>query len=403
MKAVVFHDIGDIRLDNVPDPSIEQPTDAIIRTTSSAICGTDLHFVRGTVPGMVPGTILGHEAVGEVQEVGKDVRNLQPGDRVVVPSTICCGYCSYCRAGYTAQCDHANPNGPQAGTSFYGGPKTTGPVNGLQAELARIPLAHANLVKLPADVQDDQAILISDIVPTGYFGADMADIHPDATVAVFGCGPVGQFAIACAMLLNAGRVFAIDTEPSRLEMARQQGAEAIDFNKEDPVETLRELTGGIGVDRAIDAVGVDAYAPKHGPAKPSSKEKKQFQAEVDTIEKSADFLAGEWGPGDAPSQVFRWAVQGVAKAGTISIIGVYPPMLHSFPIGEAMNRNLTIRMGNTNHRKYIPELVRIVESGRMAPLSVLTKIEPLTDAISAYQHFKDHQPGWMKVKLLPDQ
>lgn len=403
MKAIVFHDVGDIRLDTVADPSIEQPTDAILEITSSAICGTDLHFVRGTMPGMKSGTILGHEAVGTVREVGKDVRNLLPGDRVVVPSTICCGYCSYCRAGYTAQCDHANPNGPLAGTSFYGGPATSGPVNGLQAELARIPLAHANLVKLPTDVRDDQAILVSDIVPTGYFGADMAEIHPNATVAVFGCGPVGQFSIASAMLMNAGRVFAIDREPSRLEMARQQGAETIDFNAENPVEALRRMTGGIGVDRAIDAVGVDAYAPEHGPGKPSSKEKQQFRSEVGTIEKAAGSLAESWEPGDAPSQALQWAVQGLAKAGTLSIIGVYPPMMHSFPTGEAMNKNLTIRMGNCNHRKYIPELVRMVESGRLDPLSVLTKVEPLTDAVTAYKTFQEHRPGWMKVKLMPDQ
>src|SRR5512135_1680561 len=198
MKAVVFHGVGDIRLDTVSDPKIKEPTDAIVRLTASAICGTDLHFVRGTVPGMESGTILGHEGVGVVEEVGKDVRNLSPGDRVVIPSTIACGTCSYCRAGYYSQCDDANPNGAQAGTAFFGGPKLIGPFQGLQAEYARVSFANIGPVKLPQEVNDDRAILLSDIFPTGYFGADLADIHPGASVAVFGCGPVGQFAIAGA-------------------------------------------------------------------------------------------------------------------------------------------------------------------------------------------------------------
>lgn len=263
MKAVVFHNIGDIRLEEVPDLQIQGETYAIVRITASAICGTDLHMVRGTMPGMKPGTILGHEAVGIVEAIGPDVRNFKVGDRVVIPSTIGCGSCSYCRAGYYAQCDNANPNGPQAGTAFFGGPEMTGPFNGLQAELARVPFANVNLVKLPADekvLDDDRAILLSDIFPTGYFGAELAEIKPGDTVAVFGCGPVGQFAIASAKLLGAGRILAIDTVPDRLDMARTQGAEVIDFNAEDPVETIRRLTGGIGVDRAIDAVGVDASA-----------------------------------------------------------------------------------------------------------------------------------------------
>src|SRR5947209_6574088 len=184
MKAVVFHGVGDIRLDDVPEPKIEQPTDAVVRITASAICGTDLHFVRGTVSGMKPGTILGHEAVGVVEEVGKDVRNFRRGDRVVVPSTIACGYCSYCRAGYYSQCDHANPQGREAGTAFFGGPEDSGPFHGLQAQYARVPFAHVGLVKLPDGVADEQAILLSDIFPTGFFGADLADVEPGRTVAV---------------------------------------------------------------------------------------------------------------------------------------------------------------------------------------------------------------------------
>src|SRR3954453_7716579 len=234
MKAVVFHGVGDIRLDKVSDPKLKESTDAIVRLTASAICGTDLHFVRGTVPGVESGTILGHEGVGVVEELGKDVRNFKVGDRVVISSTIACGYCSYCRAGYHAQCDNANPNGSLAGTAFYGGPKDTGPFQGLQAERARIPLAYVGMVKLPDEVTDDQVILISDIFPTGYFGADIAEIDPGDNVAVFGCGPVGLFAIRSAMHLGASRVIAIDTVPDRLAMARDLGGAAVAFNEEDP-------------------------------------------------------------------------------------------------------------------------------------------------------------------------
>src|SRR5438067_416593 len=217
MKAVVFHGLGDIRVDDVPEPTIEAPTDAVIRITTSAICGTDLHFVRGSFSGMEPGTILGHEGVGIVEQIGDHVRNFAPGDRVVVCSTIACGSCSYCRSGYFAQCDNANPHGKRAGTAFFGGPGPTGPWNGLQAEKARIPYAHTTLVKLPDAVTDDQAILTSDIFPTGWFGAEMAEIEDGHTVAVFGCGPVGQFAIASARLMGAGRILAVDHHPDRLE------------------------------------------------------------------------------------------------------------------------------------------------------------------------------------------
>ncbi|HET7313643.1 MAG TPA: alcohol dehydrogenase catalytic domain-containing protein [Salinisphaera sp.] len=265
MKAVVFHDVGDIRLDNVANPAIKSADDAIIRITESAICGTDLHMVRGTLAGMEAGTILGHEAVGIVEETGAQVRNLQRGDRVVVPSTIACGHCSYCRTGYHAQCDNANPNGKLAGTSFFGGPGATGAFDGLQAEYARIPYANAGLVKLPDEVDSEDALMVSDIVPTAYFGAEMAQVTPGKSVAVFGCGPVGLFAIVSAQLMGAGRVFAIDNRASRLRMARAQGAEVIDFDAEDPVDMVRQLTGGIGADCAIDAVGVDSETARSGP------------------------------------------------------------------------------------------------------------------------------------------
>jgi len=296
MKAVVFHEVGDIRLDNVPDPKLKTPTDAVIRLTASAIYGTDL----------------------------------------------------------------------------------------------------------PDEVSDDQAILISDIFPTGYFGAELAEIENGDTVAVFGCGPVGQFAIASAKLFGAGRIFAIDTVHSRLEMARSQGAEVIDFNKDDPVETLKQLTAGIGVDRAIDAVGVDAVSPTQGPAgKKARKLKKQFAREVEQVAPETRPDGIHWVPGNAPSQALAWAVDALAKAGTLSIIGVYPPTFQSFPIGQAMNKNLTVQMGNCNHRRYIPEILQLIQSGIVDPLQILTQREPLTAALDADQAFDERRAGWIKVELQP--
>lgn len=397
MKAVVFHGVGDIRLDEVAEPRLQAPTDAIIRLTASAICGTDLHFVRGTVGGMKKGTILGHEGVGIVEALGNDVRNLQVGDRVVVPSTIACGNCSYCRAGYYAQCDGANPNGKEAGTAFYGGPQITGAFHGLQAELARIPYANVGLVKLPSEITDDQAILLSDIFPTGYFGAELAEVGNGDTVAVFGCGPVGQFAIASAKLLGAARVFAIDRLDDRLRMARQQGAEVIDFEREDPVQTLRRLTGGIGVDRAIDAVGVDAECPTHTPQPQYA----QFHQEMAEVAPNTHPDGANWHPGSAPSQVLQWAVEALAKAGTLAIIGVYPQQARQFPIGQAMNKNLTINMGNCNHRRYIPRLIEMIQAGRIDPAKILTQIKPMNDAIAAFEAFDRRDSGWIKVELQP--
>ena len=400
MKAVVFHDIGDIRLEDVKEPKIKEPTDAIVALTASAICGTDLHLIRGTVSGMQEGTILGHEGVGVVEEIGRAARNRSPGDRVVIPSTIACVNCSYCRAGYYAQCDRANPNGPTAGTAFFGGPKSSGPFDGLQAEKARIPFANVGPVKLPDEVDDDQAILLSDIVPTAYMGADNAQIKPGNTVAVFGLGPVGQFCVACAKLFDVGRVIAIDTIPSRLEMARAQGAEVIDFNAEDPIEAIKELTSGIGVDRVIDAVGIDANRPHRGPAAKSAAKKHVWEKEKVAPEASPD--NGNWEPGDAPSIVLTWGVEAVAKAGTISIIGVYGSM-DSFPIGNAMEKNLTLMMGNCNHRRYIPHLVELVRTGGLDPAEILTQREPMTSVIEAYKAFDKREPGWVKVKLEPSQ
>lgn len=404
MKAIVFHDVGDIRLDEVPEPRLQEPTDAIIRITTSAICGTDLHFVRGTVAGMKKGTILGHEAVGIVEALGDDVRNLQVGDRVVVASTIACGNCVYCRAGYYAQCDNANPQGKTAGTAFFGGPENSGAFHGLQAEKARIPFANIGLIKLPPEISDDQAILLSDIFPTGYFGAKMAEITDGDTVAVFGCGPVGQFAIASAKLLGAARVFAIDRLPDRLQMARAQGAETINFDEEDPVEAIARMTNGIGVDRAIDAVGVDAQHACHGHGQSSTasvdaETKAAFEEEVKTIAPVTAPAGDNWQPGDAPSQALIWAVEALAKAGTLSIIGVYSEKSRVFPIGIAMGKNLTINMGNCHHRKYIPHLIELTLTGRIDPASILTQVEPMNDAIEAFKAFDRRERGWIKVEL----
>ncbi|HEU5107061.1 MAG TPA: zinc-dependent alcohol dehydrogenase [Micromonosporaceae bacterium] len=368
MKAVTWHGVDDIRYGDVPDPRIEEPTDAVVRVTTSAICGTDLHFVRGTMPGLEPGVVLGHEAVGEVVEVGRGVRNFAPGDRVVIASTVACGYCSYCRAGYFAQCDNANPNGKRAGTAFFGGPKDAGGFNGMQAEYARVPYANVGLVGLPPDVTDEQAITLSDIWPTGWFGARLAEVGSGDTVAVFGCGPVGQFAILSAYLQGAGRVIAVDGVADRLELARGQHAEVVDFDAEDPVQAILDLTGGVGVDRVVDAVGVDAQPP-----------------------------GGD--PGDAPTQAARWAVEAVAKAGTIGVIGVYPPTVESFPFGQAMNKNLTVKAGNCNHRRYIPDLLALVTNGTVDPAKLVSREEPLTDVLAAYREFGARRPGWLKVAL----
>lgn len=379
----------------------QKPTDAIVRLTATSICGTDLHMVRGTMGIMEPGTIMGHEGVGIVEDIGPDVRNLSIGDRVIIPSTIACGYCAYCRAGYYAQCDNANPNGKRAGTAFFGGPKMSGPFNGLQAERARIPYANIGLLKVPEGMTDEEAILISDAFPSGYFGAKLAEIKSGDTIAVFGCGVVGQMAIASAKLLGAGRILAVDHIPSRLQMARDQGAEVIDFNAEDPIETILNLTGGIGVDRIIDAVGVDAQRPQRGPAAGKADQKsEQFRWEIRQVAPQANPRGELWKPGDAPSQALEWEVEALDKAGTLSIIGVYPQTVRFFPLGSSMNKNITINMGNCNHRKYIPMLIDIVESSIIELPELPSQVEPFSKIIDAYKAFDMRESGWIKVELV---
>jgi threonine dehydrogenase-like Zn-dependent dehydrogenase len=402
MKAVVFHDVGDIRLEDVASPMIEESTDAIIEVTASAICGTDLHFVRGTMTGMKPGTILGHEAIGIVADVGSEVHNLDVGDRVVVSPTIACGNCSYCRDGYFAQCDYANPHGRRAGTAFFGGPKSSGSFDGLQAEMARIPLANIGLVKLPDHVTNEQAILLSDVFPSGYFGAELAEVVPGDVVAVFGCGPVGQFAILSAHLLGAGRVLAIDNVPNRLEFARAQGAEAINFDDVDPVKALLELTRGIGPDRVIDAVGVDAEGPHEDPGA------SLFDDEIARIERQRSQVSPEvpvepmpWTAGNAPMQALLWAVDSIAKSGTLAILGVYPPQFESFPLGKAFEKNLTVNLGTCHHRRYIPKLVQMVGAGEVNPTMIMPRQESLLSATEAYESFDRRERGWLQVELVP--
>ncbi|MDG5815493.1 alcohol dehydrogenase catalytic domain-containing protein [Chitinispirillales bacterium ANBcel5] len=402
MKAIIYYGVGDIRCEDVDEPEIEQPTDAIVRITASAVCGTDLHMARGTLGVMKEGTILGHEGVGIIEALGPQVRNFRVGDRVMITPTISCGFCSYCRAGYYAQCDNANPKGKLSGTAFFGGPESSGPFHGLQAERARIPFASNCMVALPDAISDDQAVLITDMFSTGYFGAEVAEVRDGDTVAVFGCGPVGLFSVISAKLQGAGRVFAVDNVKGRLEMAQSHGAEIINFDEEDPVEVIRELTGGIGVDRVIEAVGIDAQPPNKGPAKDNySLYTSQFEQESNQLPDSKISEKKGWSPGHAPSLSLRWAVEAVDKAGTLGIVGVYPDAAHSFPIGMAIEKNLTINMGNCNHRKYFPHLIGLVESGVVDPLDILTHIKPLTFAPNVYKELDSRDNGWVKVEIVP--
>jgi threonine dehydrogenase-like Zn-dependent dehydrogenase len=258
------------------------------------------------------------------------------------------------------------------------------------------------MVAVPDEVSDDQAILISDIFPTGYQAAVQAEIREGDVVAVFGCGPVGQFAIASARLQGAGRVIAVDAIGDRLEAARAQGAEIVDYERDHPVEFIKEMTRGIGPDRVIDAVGVDAEPPQRGPAADETVEQaKRFAQQVDQVTPEGTAGNGQWKPGSAPSQVLDWAVQCVAKAGTVSIIGVYPPALETFPIGQAMMKNLVVKAGNCDHRRYIPRLLEMVRTGAVDPTAIVSRREPLTSAIEAYEAFDRRDEGWLKVKLEP--
>jgi len=382
MKAVVFHDVGDIRLEDVPEPKIEQPGDAIVRITVSAICGTDLHFVRGTFSGMQKGTILGHEAVGIVEAVGSEVRNLSAGDRVVIPSTIACGYCSYCRSGYYSQCDNANPNGPSAGTSFYGGPKTTGPFNGLQAEKARVPFASINLIKLPEQVTDDQAILLSDIFPTGWHATELAGMKPGDAVVIYGAGPVGLMAAHSAMIKGACSVMVVDCHSDRLKLAESIGAIAIDYSKEDPVQRVMDLTHGLGADVGCECVGYQCHDHHHHRE-------------------------------ERPNLTMNNLVNSVKFTGGIGVVGVFVPEDPNGPDalekegkialdwGMLWFKGQRVATGQCPVKAYNRQLRDLIHAGRAKPSFIVSHELKLDQAPDAYKHFDARDHGWTKVILHP--
>jgi len=389
MRALRWYGKNDVRVETVPDPTIEHPRDAIVRITTTAICGSDLHLYDGYIPTMEKGDILGHEFMGEIVAVGREVSNLKVGDRVVVPFTISCGGCFFCQRQLYSLCDNSNPNAEIAAKAYgyspaglYGYSHMLGGYPGGQAEYARVPFADIGPIKIPAGLADEQVLFLSDIFPTGYMAAENCDIQPGDTVAVWGCGPVGQFAIKSAYLLGAERVIGIDQVPERLAMARNDGkAETIDYSKEDVPDRLKELTGGRGPDSCIDAVGLEA----HGMA---------IDAVVDRV-KAATFLAT-----DRP-HALREAIQTCRKGGTVSIPGVYGGLLDKLNFGAAFNKGLTFRMGQTHVQRYLKPLLDLVETGKIDPSFVITDRVPLDQAPDAYKKFKDREDGCIKVVLKP--
>ena len=392
MRAICWHGKGDMRVDTVPDPRIEHPRDVIVRVTSTAICGSDLHLYDGFNPFMKPGDIIGHEPMGVIVETGSEVSRLQKGDRVVVPFTISCGDCWFCQRQLFSCCDNTNPEGKReiqekmmghAAAGLFGFSHMTGGYPGGQAEFLRVPHAEVSCLKIESDLADEQVLFLSDILPTGYMAAENAEIEPGDTVAVWGCGPVGQFCVQCAWMLGAGRVIAIDRVPERLRMAREQGkAETIDFSKEKVYDRLQEMTGGRGPDRCIDAVGAEA----HGWG--------AFDAVLDKI-KAATMLTTD------RAHVLREAIMCCRKAGTISIPGVYVGYPDKIPIGALMNKGLTIKSGQTHVPKYHSMLLKRIEAGDIDPSFVITHRLPLEQGPDAYRAFRDKTDGCIKVVLNP--
>ena len=390
MKALCWHGKGDVRIDTVPDPKIEQPRDAIIKITSTAICGSDLHLLDGFMPTMESGDVLGHEFMGEVVEVGSGNSTLKVGDRVVVPFTIACGECYFCKKGLTSCCDRSNPNAKIAEkvmghspSALFGYSHMLGGIPGGQAEYARVPFADFGAFKVPEGLTDEQVLFLTDIFPTGYMGAENAEIEPGDTVAVWGCGPVGQFAIQSAWMFGAGRVIAIDTVPERLAMAKTQGkAETIDFMKEEVYDRLQEMTKGRGPDRCIDAVGAEGHS--HG----------SVDAVVDAVK--AKLYLGT----DRP-HTLRQAIYCCRKAGTVSVPGVYLGLLDKVPMGAFVNKGLTMKSGQTHVHRYLKPLVEKIQKGDIDPSFVITHKAPLADAPALYKTFRDKQDGCIKVVLNP--
>lgn len=390
MKALCWHGHGDVRVDTVPDPVLVDGTDVIIKITSSGICGSDLHLLDGYMPTMESGDIMGHEPMGVVVEVGRDVRRVKKGDRVVVPFTISCGSCFFCAKGLTAACDTTNPNAKMAAkmmghapAGLFGYSHLTGGYAGGQAEYLRVPHADVGCLVIESDLPDEKVLFLSDIFPTGYMAAENADIEKGDTVAVWGCGPVGQFAIQSAWMLGAGRVIAIDRVPERLAMARNQGkAETIDFTETDVYDRLQELTNGRGPDRCIDAVGAEA----HGTG--------GVDAVVDKVKAAVNLTTDR-------AHVLRQAIYCCRKAGTLSIPGVYIGFPDKVPMGALMNKGLTVKTGQTHMHRYMKPLLAMVEEGRIDPSFVITHKLPLEDAPRGYEIFRGKDEGCIKVVLQP--
>ncbi|HET7670317.1 MAG TPA: zinc-dependent alcohol dehydrogenase [Burkholderiales bacterium] len=389
MRAVCWHDKLDVRVEQVPDPQIINPRDAIVRVGASAICGSDLHLYGGFVPGMVKGDILGHEFMGEVVEVGAAVKNLKPGDRVVVPFPISCGNCFFCRRELYSLCENSNPNAYMAekvwGYSpcgIYGYSHLLGGYAGGQAEYVRVPFADVGPVKVPGGLTDEQVLFLSDILPTGYMAAENCAIQRGDTVAVWGCGPVGQFAIAACYMLGAERVIAIDRFAERLRLAATVlGADTIDYTEDNVLEALKELTGGRGPDACIDAVGMEAHA-HHAIAFAYDRVKQAVLSE------------------DRPIAL-REAIMACRSGGTISVAGVYGGLIDKFPAGTLMNRSLTIRTGQTHVQRYMRPLLERIEKGEIDPTFIITHRMRLDEAPQAYRMFRDKQDDCIKVVLTP--
>ncbi len=394
MKALIWCAPYLVKVENVPDPKIINRRDAIIRITSTCICGSDLHLVDGFIPFMKPGDILGHEPMGIVEELGPDVdrSKVKVGDRVIIPFVIGCGKCFFCTRGMWSACDNTNPKSyigdkllGAATAGVYGYSHLTGGYAGAQAEFLRVPLADVNCQVMPEDFTDHQLVFLSDIYPTGYMAAEQCNIQKDDTVAVWGCGPVGQFTIRSAQMLGAGKVIAIDDEklaPGRLQMARDAGAITINFHDQWVYERLLDLTGGMGPDVCIDAVGMEA----HGITK--------IDAAYDKVK---TMLMME---SDRP-HVLRQVINCCRKGGTVSIPGVYGGLADKIPVGALMNKGLTIKTGQTHVHRYVPQLLDYVRQGRIDPSFVVTHRMPLSQAPQAYDMFRAKKDGCIKVVLDP--
>ena len=390
MKALCWTGPNSVEVEDVPDPTILNARDAIVRITSTAICGSDLHLLDGYVPTMQKGDVMGHEPMGEVVEVGRGVSNLKVGDRVVVPFTICCGECFFCKKGLFSCCDNSNPNAEvarkvmgHATAGLFGYSHLTGGFAGGQAEYLRVPFADVGPIKVPDGLPDEKVLFLSDVYPTGYMAAENAEIENGDTVAVWGCGPVGQFAMKSARLLGAERIIAIDDVPERLEMAqRESGAETINFDDENVYETLQDMTHGRGPDRCIDAVGCEALSGG------------MPDGIIDAI-KTATFMATD------RAHVLRQAIWSCRKGGTISVPGVYVGAGDKLPIGSLMNKGLTLRTGQTHMPKYMPKCLELIQNGDIDPSFIITHEVPLDDAPQMYSTFKNKEDGCIKVVLKP--